>query len=88
MLRPLGTRRQTSSQSGSPIKLIHHQAGGGKIAGKTVTFAPIAKLAPKEVVTYTISAKGMSTGDHRLKVDLTSDVLSEPVTHEESTHVY
>jgi uncharacterized repeat protein (TIGR01451 family) len=60
----------------------------GKVEGKTVTFAPVATLAPKQVVTWTITAKGAATGDHRLKVDLTSDVLSTPVVEEESTHVY
>jgi uncharacterized repeat protein (TIGR01451 family) len=63
-------------------------AAGGNVSGKTVTFATIPKLAPKQVVTYTITGKGVAAGDHRLKVDLTSDILSEPVTHEESTHVY
>jgi uncharacterized repeat protein (TIGR01451 family) len=63
-------------------------SSGGKVDGKTVTFAPVPSLAPKQVVTYTITAKGVSAGDHRLKVDLTSDILTEPVTHEESTHVY
>ncbi|MEI6085090.1 MAG: OmcB family cysteine-rich outer membrane protein [Verrucomicrobiota bacterium] len=63
-------------------------AQGGVVNGKTVTFPAIPKLAPKQVVTYTITGKGMATGDHRLNVDLTSDVLTEPVTHEESTHVY
>jgi len=63
-------------------------ATGGTVDGKTVTFAAIPKLAAKQVVTYTIVAKGVATGDHRLSVDLTSDMLTEPVTHEESTHVY
>ena len=60
----------------------------GTINGKTVTFPVIASLAAKQVVTYTITAKGVSAGDHRLKVSLTSDILTSPVTHEESTHVY
>jgi len=55
---------------------------------KIVTFTPIAKLAPKEAATFTITAKGAKPGDHRLKVSLTSDFLTEPVTHEESTTVY
>ena len=63
-------------------------SGGGVVNGKTVTFPAVAKLAPKEAVTYTIIAKGVAAGDHRLKVDLTSDMLTEPVTHEESTHEY
>ena len=61
---------------------------GGKIEGNTVRFSALATLEPKQVVTYTITAKGAATGDHRLKVSLTSDVLSAAVIHEESTHVY
>lgn len=60
----------------------------GSVSGKTVSFAPVARLAPKQVVQWTISAKGVSTGDHRMKTELTSDVLTSPVTEEESTHVY
>jgi len=63
-------------------------ATDGMVNGKKVTFTPVAKLAPKEVATFTITAKGVKPGDHRLKVSLTSDMLSEPVTHEESTTVY
>ncbi len=60
----------------------------GTISGKTVSFAPVARLAPKQAVSWTISAKGAATGDHRLKVELTSDMLGSAVTEEESTHVY
>lgn len=63
-------------------------SGNGNVNGKTVTFPPIPRLGAKQAVTYTITAKGVATGDHRLTVDLTSDMLTEPVTHEESTHVY
>jgi uncharacterized repeat protein (TIGR01451 family) len=63
-------------------------SSGGSVNGKTVTFAPVPTLSPKQVVTYTITAKGVATGDHRLEVDLTSELLTEPVRHEESTHVY
>lgn len=63
-------------------------ATAGTVAGKNVTFAPVARLAPKQSVTWTITAKGLSAGDHRLKVDLTSDLLKTPVVEEESTHVY
>jgi uncharacterized repeat protein (TIGR01451 family) len=63
-------------------------AAGGTVDGKTVTFPAIPRLAPKQVVTYTIIGKGVATGDHRLSVELTSAMLTEPVTHEESTHVY
>lgn len=60
----------------------------GTVQGKKVSFGTVARLAPKQVVTWTITAKGVSSGDHRLKVELTSDILTTPVTEEESTHVY
>ncbi len=63
-------------------------ATSGSVEGKTVTFGTISKLAPKEAVSWTITGKGVLTGDHRVKVEMTSDVLSAPVTQEESTHVY
>jgi uncharacterized repeat protein (TIGR01451 family) len=63
-------------------------SSGGQVNGKTVTFPVLPALGPKQVETYTITAKGVAVGDHRMKVSLTSDMLTEPVTHEESTHVY
>lgn len=73
-------------------KEIDPVSGSGSTAvtvnGKTVEFAPVAALAPKQVVTWTVKAKGAVTGDHRLKVEMTSDMLTSPVTEEESTHVY
>jgi uncharacterized repeat protein (TIGR01451 family) len=58
------------------------------VDGKQVSCVPVGVLAPKQSVQWTINAKGASTGDHRLKVLLTSDMLTAPVTEEESTHVY
>jgi uncharacterized repeat protein (TIGR01451 family) len=63
-------------------------AQNGTVSGKTVTFAKVPRLAPKQSVTYAISAKAEATGDHRLRVSLTSDVLKTPVVEEESTNVY
>jgi uncharacterized repeat protein (TIGR01451 family) len=63
-------------------------ATAGTISGKTVTFAPVAVLGAKQVVTWTVVGKAAAVGDHRLKVVLSSDVLKTPVTEEESTHVY
>jgi uncharacterized repeat protein (TIGR01451 family) len=62
--------------------------GDGSISGQTVTFPPLPKLAPKEAVTYKIVAKGVKAGDGRTRFELTSDMLTSPVTAEESTHVY
>jgi uncharacterized repeat protein (TIGR01451 family) len=63
-------------------------ATAGSVSGKTVTFAPVAKLAPKQFVEWTVVGKAVATGDHRTKISLTSDVLEAPVAQEESTHVY
>ena len=60
----------------------------GKINGKIVIFPLTPSLAAKQVVTYTITAKAIATGDHRLKVSLTSDMLTTHLTQEQSTHVY
>jgi uncharacterized repeat protein (TIGR01451 family) len=61
---------------------------GGTVDGKTVKFPTVARLAAKQSVTYTISAKAAEIGDHRLKVVLTESQLLAPVVEEESTRVY
>ena len=63
-------------------------SSGGKVNGKIVIFPLTPSLAVKQVVTYTITAKGVTVGDHRLKVSLTSDMLTTHLTQEQSTHVY
>ena len=60
----------------------------GSVSGKSVSFPVVAKLGAKQVVTYTITVKGVSVGDSRNKIVLTSDELKTPVDEEESTTVY
>ena len=60
----------------------------GKIEGQLVTLPLIPTLAPKEVVTYKIVAKGVSAGDGHTRFTLSSDVLKSPINAEESTTVY
>jgi uncharacterized repeat protein (TIGR01451 family) len=60
----------------------------GTISGKTANFPTVAKLAAKQVVTYTITVKGASVGDSRNKIILTCEELKTPVEEEESTTVY
>ena len=55
---------------------------------RTVTFAPLAELAPKAATVYRVVVKGVQAGDVRFKVELTSDMLTSPVTETESTHIY
>jgi uncharacterized repeat protein (TIGR01451 family) len=60
----------------------------GRVAGQTVTFPVVPRLAPKQSFTYTIRAKGVKAGDARNKITLTAEGLSTPVVEEESTTVY
>lgn len=75
-----------------PPELDYVSAEGpvaGQAAGKLVTFAPLARLAPKATASYTVQAKGTAIGDLRFKVVMSSDQMSgEPVEETESTHVY
>lgn len=60
----------------------------GTVNGRNVAFPTVAKLAAKQVITYTITVKGGSVGDSRNKVVLTAEELKTPVEEEESTTVY
>ncbi|MPN49043.1 Large cysteine-rich periplasmic protein omcB [bioreactor metagenome] len=71
-----------------PREITPVSAQGGTVEGQTVSFPAVAKLAPKQAVTYTIKAKGANPGDARTKFTLTSAELKAPVIAEESTTVY
>jgi uncharacterized repeat protein (TIGR01451 family) len=58
------------------------------IEGSRVVFDPLPRLAPQADTFYKIHVKGTVPGDKRIKVQLISDDVAEPVTKEESTHVY
>jgi uncharacterized repeat protein (TIGR01451 family) len=60
----------------------------GAIDGQTVTFPAVPRLAPKDAVTYKVVAKGVKAGDGHTVFRLTSDMLTSPISAEESTHVY
>ena len=60
----------------------------GSIAGQTVTFDVYEQLDCQECIEYQITVRAMETGDARVRVELHSDLLVEPVTEEESTYVY
>jgi uncharacterized repeat protein (TIGR01451 family) len=59
-----------------------------KIAGQTLVFDPISKLAVKGDLIVRIRAKGTTAGDHRCKVQLSCDQLRQPVVKEESTSFF
>ena len=81
-LTNIGLKASLSDQI-KPIAAV-----GLSIGGQTMTVSTIPKLAPNESATYEITAEGLVAGDARLKVTVTADGLSSPVTEEESTQVY
>ena len=58
------------------------------IDGARVLFEPLPRLAAQGDTFYKIHVKGTQPGDKRIQVQLISDDVKEPVTKEESTHVY
>lgn len=61
---------------------------GHRIDNLTISFEPLAKLAPSEEATYRIRVRGRREGDQRVQVQLTSDEQPSPITKEEITRVY
>jgi uncharacterized repeat protein (TIGR01451 family) len=60
----------------------------GVVEGQRIIFDPLARLAPQGETTYRVNVKAFQPGDMRLKFHLVSDEVTNPVTKEESTHVY
>ena len=58
------------------------------IHGDRVVFAPLPQLAPKAEALFRIHAQGLRAGDQRVRVQLTSDEVQQPITKEVSTRVY
>ena len=63
-------------------------SNGGVVNGKTVTFPAYPRLASKQAFEYTIGARGVKTGDARVKFIRTSDGIPAPTSAEESARVY
>jgi uncharacterized repeat protein (TIGR01451 family) len=53
-----------------------------------VQFESLAQLAPKAETTYRVRVQGLQPGDLRIRVQLQTDEMQEPVTKEESTRVF
>ena len=53
-----------------------------------VVFEPLPRLAPKADTTYRVRVRGIQPGDLRLRVELSTGEISQPVNKEESTRVY
>jgi len=60
----------------------------GTISGRTVTTSIVPTLASKQVLTGTITVKGVKAGDSRNRVVLTCEELGSAVEETESTTVY
>ena len=58
------------------------------IQGERVLFAPLPQLAPKAETTFRIQVQGIRPGDQRVRIQITSDDLQQPITKEVSTRVY
>ena len=61
---------------------------GHRVDNLTVSFEPLAKLAPGEEAVFRVGAKGRTAGDQRVQVQLTSEDHPAPITKEEVTRVY
>jgi uncharacterized repeat protein (TIGR01451 family) len=61
---------------------------GHRVDNLTVSFEPLAKLAPSEEAVFRVRAKGRTAGDQRVQVQLTSEDHPAPITKEEVTRVY
>lgn len=59
-----------------------------KLQDKKIVFQPISRLAPKEEKVFKFRAETTAAGDLRVRVQLTSDEITTPITQEESTNVF
>lgn len=59
-----------------------------KLVDGKIVFQPITRLAPKEEQVFQFRAEATKAGDLRVRVQLTSDEIQQPITQEESTRVF
>jgi uncharacterized repeat protein (TIGR01451 family) len=75
-----------------PPELDYVSARGptqGAVQGKTITFAPLPLLNPREQAKYFVVGKGNAIGDVRFRVTMTTNEMQGPPVEEtESTHIY
>ncbi len=60
----------------------------GTFAANTITFAPVATLAPKARLSWQVIVKAASAGDHQFKVTLKTNELSTELQKLETTNFY
>lgn len=56
--------------------------------GKSVSFAALPVLKPREKATWSVTVKAVKAADARFKVSMKSDQLSRPVEETEATNLY
>ncbi|WP_165698899.1 DUF11 domain-containing protein [Bremerella volcania] len=60
----------------------------GQVQGQQVVFQPIGRIDPKQTVRLQIQVQGTMPGDQRIRVQVRTDGIPDPITKEESTTVY
>lgn len=60
----------------------------GTVQDNTITFAPLARLAPKEKATWQVTVRALNSGDVRFSTTLKTDELQRPVEETEATRFY
>ena len=60
----------------------------GTLQGQTLTFAPVASLAPNAKASWSVFVKATASGDIRFKVSMTTDQLTRTVEETEATNFY
>jgi uncharacterized repeat protein (TIGR01451 family) len=63
-------------------------ATAGTASGKTITFAPLASLAPGAKATWTLVVRATDEGSVRFGVTMNTDQLTRPVQETEATNFY
>lgn len=69
----------------------HVSSGGAtssSVSGKTITFAPLPRLAPRAKAKWTVVTKAVTEGDVRFSVQMDTDNIKRPVNENESTNQY
>lgn len=73
---------------GQVVPVAASGATAETLQGNVVDFAPYGVLKPKEVIEFRVTGQAAELGDNRVLVELSSDLLTEPVIERESTQVY
>jgi uncharacterized repeat protein (TIGR01451 family) len=63
-------------------------AGSGNASGKSINFAPLAKLDPKAKATYKVTIKALKEGQVQFRAEASSDQITRPLVKVETTNFY